>query len=129
MLFHPDKCNTLQVTTSKTPLKYNYSLKGQNLESVKTVKYLGVDLSYNLSWNSHIDRTAKKANNMLGFLRRNLRVNNRDTKAAAYKTLVRPNLEYCATVWSPYTDAGIRKIEMVQRRAARYATSSYHKAV
>ena len=63
---------------------------------------------------------------MLGFLRRNLRVNNRDTMAAAYKTLVRPNLEYCATVWSPYTDAGILKIEMVQRRAARYATSRYH---
>ena len=33
---------------------------------------------------------------------------------------------YCATVWSPYTYAGICKIEKVQRRAARYATSRYH---
>lgn len=63
---------------------------------------------------------------MLGFLRRNLRVNNSDTKAAAYKSIVRSNLEYCASTWSPYTASGKHKLEMVQRRAARYATNRYH---
>ena len=62
---------------------------------------------------------------MLGFLQRNLRINNQDTKASAYFTLVRPNLEYCSTVWSPYTSQAKHKIEMVQRRAARYATNRY----
>ena len=61
----------------------------------------------------------------LGFLRRNLRVKSQDTKASAYITLVRPNLEYCSNVWSPYTDQAKDKIEMVQRRAARYATNKY----
>ena len=124
MLFHSDdKCNTLQVTRARNPLTSTY---GQDLEAVNTAKYLGVDLSNNLSWNNHIDRTTKKAYSMLGFLRRNLRINNSDTKAAAYKTLVRPNLEYCASVWSPYTAAVKRKVEMVQRRTARYATNRYH---
>ena len=63
---------------------------------------------------------------MLGFLRRNLRINNSGTKAAAYKTLVPPNLKYCASGWSPYTAVGKRKIVMVQRWAARYATNRYH---
>ena len=89
-------------------------------------RYLGVDLSNNLLWNSHIDRTAKKANSMLGFLQRNLHINNSDTMTAAYKTLVRPNLAYCASVWSPYTATGKQKIKMVQRLAARYATNRYH---
>ena len=62
---------------------------------------------------------------MIGFLQRNLRVSNRDTKASAYFTLVRPNIEYCASVWSPYTDQGKRMIEMVQRRSARYVTNRY----
>ena len=62
---------------------------------------------------------------MLGFLRRNLQVKSQDTKASAYFTLVRPNLEYCSNVWSPYTDQAKDKIEMVQRRAARYATNRY----
>ena len=122
MLFHPDKCNILHVKRS-----VNLQYQGTYLEAVNTAKYIGVaDLSNNLSWNSRIDRTVKKENNMLGFLRRNLRINNRLLKAAAYKTLIRPNLEYCASVWSPYTATGKRKVEMVQRRAARYGTNRYH---
>ena len=62
---------------------------------------------------------------MIGFLQRNLSVSNRDTKASAYFTLVRPNIEYCASVWSPYRDQGKRMIEMVQRRSARYVTNRY----
>ena len=62
---------------------------------------------------------------MLGFLQRNLRINNQDTKASAYFNLVRPNLEYWSTVWSPHTSQAKHKIEMVQRRAARYATNRY----
>ena len=80
----------------------------------------------NFSWNSHIDRTAKKVNNTLGFLRRNLPINSSDIKAAACKTFVRPNLEYFASVWKPHTVSGKWKIEMVQRRATRYTTNHYH---
>ena len=34
-------------------------------------------------------------------------------------------LEYSSTIWSPYTKDYIHKIEMVQRRAARYVTNRY----
>ena len=43
-----------------------------------------------------------------------------------YKALVRPRLEYCASVWDPHTQNAIQKIEMVQRRAARYVLRQYH---
>ena len=62
---------------------------------------------------------------MLGFLQRNLRINNQDTIASAYFTLVSPNLECCSTLCSPYTNQVKHKIEMVQRRAACYATNRY----
>ena len=42
---------------------------------------------------SGISYCTKKANSLLGFLQRNLHLNNSDTKAAT-KTLVQPNLEY-----------------------------------
>jgi hypothetical protein len=89
-------------------------------------KYLGVYISQNLSWNHHIDTITKKANSTLGFLRRNLQIRNQDVKGMAYKSLVRPTLEYCSSVWSPYTKAQVKKLEMVQRRAARYVTNRYH---
>lgn len=125
MSFHPDKCNVLRVTRARTSVVFNYCLKGQQLQEESQSKYLGVDISSNLSWNSHIDRIVKKGNSMLGFLQRNLRINNRETKASAYYSIVRPNLEYCASIWSPHTAQAKHKIEMVQRRAARYTTNRY----
>ena len=84
------------------------------------------NLTNNLSWNIHIDKITKKANSTLGFLRRNLRISNISVKSNAYTSLVRPHLEYCSSVWSPYTKTLTNKVEMVQRRAARYATNRYH---
>ena len=88
MPFHPDKCNVLRVTKRRTPISFSYKFNGQELVEVSTSMYLGVDLSSSLQWKEHIDRTVKKANGVLGFLRRNLRINSRDTKSAAYITLV-----------------------------------------
>ena len=44
-----------------------------------------------------------------------------DSKEQAYKTFVRPTLEYASTVWDPHTARNINAVEMVQRRAARCA--------
>ena len=40
-------------------------------------------------------------------------------------TLIRPQLEYASTVWSPHTAPNIYKLEAVQFRAARLATLDY----
>ncbi|KAL8612378.1 hypothetical protein ACOMHN_020133 [Nucella lapillus] len=105
---------------------YDYQLKGHVLARLTTAKYLGVDISSDLSWKHHIDRSAKKANNMLGFLKRNLKTPDRTTKCNAYFALIRPHLEYCSSVWNPHTANLTKKIEAVQRRAARYVTSDYN---
>ena len=57
MQFHPSKCNSMSVTRSKTPFKFNYILKGHTLESVDTAKYLGITISSNMTWNAHIFKT------------------------------------------------------------------------
>ena len=54
-------------------------------------------------------------------------VHNKDLKSTAYTTLVRPQLEYASTVWSPHTATNIRKLEAVQRRSARWATRDYQR--
>ena len=62
---------------------------------------------------------------VVGFLRRNLQIHQKHIKSNAYKALVRPQIEYASTVWDPFTQENQNKIEMVQRRAARFVCNNY----
>ena len=125
MEFHPQKCSTLSVTRCRSLLRYPYQLKGHALEVQDTTKYLDVDLQSSLSWKNHIDRITKKSNSILGFLRRNLKSTSVETKTNAYISKARPSLEYCASVWYPNQKELIQKMEMIQRRAARYVSINF----
>ena len=72
MSFHPEKCSILRVHRKRSPVLFAYSLKGHILTCEESTKYLGVEISKDMAWKLHIDRTVKKGNNTLGFLRRNL---------------------------------------------------------
>ena len=67
-----------------------------------------------------------KANQSLGFLKRNLKIKSSHVKSHAYKALVRPKLEYASAVRDPHTRTQINQIEKAQRRATRYVTNRYH---
>eukprot|EP00061_Rhincodon_typus_P015464 g43150.t1 len=45
-------------------------ISGAEVERVKSIKFLGVTITNNVSWTSHIDATVKKAQLRLFFLRR-----------------------------------------------------------
>ena len=73
-----------------------------------------------MDWGQHISDISSKATKTLGFLRWNLAFAPRSTKEVAYKTLVRPKLEYAAPIWSPESKLQINQVEKVQRTAARW---------
>ena len=100
-------------------------MMGHQLETVHYYPYLGVELSEDMNWDPHISKVTSKANKTLGFLRRNLNKCLQDIKESACKSLVQPHHEYASAVWDPYRQCHINKIEMVQRRAARFVTSNY----
>lgn len=116
MSFHPEKCLALHVS------RKHYTLHGHTFATVHEAKYLGVNLTDDLRWNSHVTKTVNKANRTLGFLRRNLKIGSKSIKERAYKALVRPVLEYGSSVWDPYTVENTSKVESVQRRAARWVS-------
>ena len=67
-----------------------------------------------MKWTDHISTICGKANKTLGFLRRNLNI----SSVNAYKSLVRPLVEYASSVWDPYQ-------QMIQRRAARCVRNKF----
>ena len=110
--FNPSKCQVVHVTGSKVPIKKDYLLHGQVLESVSCAKYLAVDTSSSLSWNSHINRIVSSANRTLNFVRRNIKIKIPKVRETAYNSLVRPQLEYASAVWDPNHKKRISQIEL-----------------
>jgi hypothetical protein len=55
----------------------------------------------------------------MSFLKRNLNIRNANIKEKAYKSLVRPTLEYACTTWDPYLKEDKSRIE-------RYVVNRYH---
>ena len=100
MRFQPVKCNMMQLTNKTlNKIQASYTLEGTVLENVDNIKYLGVTITNDLKWNTHISNSCTKANRTLGFLRRTLFSCPQNVKEAAYKGMVRPILEYGSSVW------------------------------
>ena len=87
------------------------------MENVESIKYLGVNVTNDLRWHTHISNICTKVNRTLGFLRRNLYACAQEVKETAYKGLVHPVLEYSGPVWDR-SDVGLKdELEKLQNRA------------
>ena len=64
---------------------------------------------------------------MLGFLWRTMPKCPRNLKVRAYMTIVRPKVEYCASIWDPHHGKYRENIEKVQRKAVRFVTNKPHR--
>jgi len=120
MCFNPDKCEVLRVMQrTRNVIQSSYSINNTTLKLVPSAKYLGVIIDSKLNFNEHVNHICKKANPPRAFVHRNTSSCPMKVKALAYKTFVRPQLEYASSVWVPHTHCNIDRIEAVQRRAAR----------
>ena len=80
---------------------------------------LGVELASALEWKHHIQTNQRSLNSYKGIFHRCPQ----KVCEQAYMALVRPTLEYAATVWDPYHQKEVNSLERVQREAVRYITS------
>ena len=60
MEFHPRKCESLSISRKRAPLIGQYKLHGHTLENKEEIKYLGVTITKDLRWHSHINNAAKR---------------------------------------------------------------------
>ena len=97
-----------------------YTIDNQSLDCVPFIMDLGVTVSNDLSWSRHISIVAK-ANKTLGLVKRVCKeLPDLKVRKLLYCALVRPQLEYASSLWSPYTVKYRSLIENVQRRATKF---------
>lgn len=125
MRFNAAKCHLLKTTRQRTHLQTQYNIEGNNLQEVQHHPYLGVELTSDLTWKTHISNITGKANKILNLLRRHLYGCSQEVKSRAFTSLVRPHLEYSSSVWDPYFKQDIQALEKVQRKGARFVTGVY----
>ena len=66
MRFQPVKCNMIQLTRKRIKkIHASYTLEGTDLENVGSIKYLGVTITSDLRWNTHVSNVCTKANRTL----------------------------------------------------------------
>ena len=93
-----------------------YKVSSQDLlYPVENVRDLGVMVSSDLSWATHIGNMVSKARSTLSWVFSVFRTRDKTVMTTLYKSLVRSLLEYCCPLWSPTKVTEIQLIEGVQR--------------
>ena len=119
--FNPTKCKLLTVTRKKCPVSCCYHLDSTGLKCVSEEKDLGVIITKDLKWDSHVNCIVNKANRTLGLLRRSCPlITDRKVRRTLYLSLVKSHLSFATEVWSPATVHLRTLLERVQRRATRW---------
>ena len=76
MELNPSKCQVVHITRSRRPVNTTYSMHGQVLGYVDSARHFGVDITSDLSFTQHINRTTANASKGLGYLKRNILTKN-----------------------------------------------------
>ncbi len=104
-------------------LTHIYKMGSQNdivsLQETIEETDLGIIIDNELSFNTHITHSVKKANKIVGMIWRTFTFLDEDMFKKLFTSLVRPVIEYGNCVWSPSFQYHIRDIENLQHQVTK----------
>ena len=127
--FNTAKCKQMVISRKRKRngiLPPPLTLKGEQLEQVDSYKYLGLLLSSDLSWSTHVESICSKTRKLLGLLyRQYYQLAEPHTLLQLYLSLIRPHLEYASPVWNPYLQKNMNSLENVQKFALKMCSKRW----
>ena len=115
-----EKCSYMIISkqkgnTATNLLHSGYWCNGTLLVREHQHNDLGVYFVSDWSFQHHIEDIIHKSLKMSALIRKCFKFTSLDVKLRLYTTFVRPKLEYCSVIWSPFKKGEIETIEKVQR--------------
>ncbi|CAM5153074.1 unnamed protein product [Natator depressus] len=117
MKFNSEKCKVMHLEINNK--NFCYKLGTHHLEVTEKEKVLGVLVYHRMTMSHQCDMAVKKANAVLGCIRRGVSSRDKEALVPLYKAVGRPHLEYWVQFWSPMFKKDEFKLELLQRRATR----------
>ena len=117
MPFNTDKCHVLHVGASNP--REAYSLLGAPVTPSPLERDLGVLVTEDFKFSEQCLAAERRAQKILGYIKRVFKHRTRSTVLTLYNALVRPHLEYAVQFWSPTLQTDIQRLERVQARATK----------
>ena len=119
MEFNASKSHVMKMGKSKYRPCKEYKLGEEIIGETNEEKDLGVIVQNTLSPEKHINRIFGKTYNMLQNVGLAFHYLDEGMMKRILCTLIRPQLEYAAVIWSPHMKKHVKKLEKVQRLATR----------
>ena len=109
---------------NKNQYDINIKLNGVRLEPSRSVKYLGVYLDDNLSWDIHIKELSKKLSRANGIMSKLRHYVPKSTILQIYYSLFFSHLSYGISVWSLTSKKNIDLVSILQKKCIRLMNSA-----
>ena len=118
--FSPPKTESL-IISNKTHLEEHppLSMEGSVLKEVTHHKHVGIILTKDLSWHSHICSIEEKAKSRINRLSQFKYRLDRRSLERVYISNIRPIMEYGDVIWAGGNIGDLDKLDMAQKNAAR----------
>ena len=89
------------------------------IERVDKIKLLGVILSEDIKWESHITNLCNKLSRNVAILNKLKNYISSNVLLKLYNTLIAPHLSYCVTVWGNSESYNLDRVLRLQKKAVR----------
>ena len=115
MVFNNDKFELLRYNTSAVQVPFQYiDCDNEFILEKDSVKDLGVLMTNNGKFSSHIQNVCSSMKKMSGWILRTFKSRSKLVMLTTWKSLVLPLHDYCSQLWNPSKPGEIQSLELLQ---------------